>query len=377
MLDLYSLKPQVDDMVAHRAAGPGDMERRVEGALHELRRWGEGGADGAEPWRDLAARVAGSGRGWLLPGILEPLDRAIATPAAPPQLSVAATDGSQIFPDRHEISPCYLINVGHVLLHYGTGERPLLASAPRLYYKESDLYQTYGARRVAVNRDIVGLKRGLLELTDLVQLAATSQEQGHDTVALCDGSLIIWDLEGRPRTFRQHHLREMVACFEALKERRIPLIGYISRPASDEVVNALRIGLCPSPEAAVCGCGDGAPRGAEPAGRSCALIEGVSDARLMGRFLNPGERSCVFASTSPILDEYGGHGVSFFYLRTGDEVVRIEIPSWVAADGPLLARVHAGVGDQVRKGAGYPVGLTEAHERAVVRGRDRAAALGR
>ena len=93
----------------------------------------------------------------------------------------------------------------------------------------------------------------------------------------------------------------------------------------------------------------------------------------MGRFLKPGERSAVFASRSPILDEYGDHGVRFFYLHTGSEVVRIEIPAWVAADSALLALAHASVWDQVGKGAGYPVGLTEAHERAVVRGRDRQA----
>ena len=374
MLDLYSLKPQVDDMVAHRAAGPGDLESRLTRALHELGRWGEQREEtGTECWRDLAARVAGSGRGWLLAGVLEPLDRAAGTPAAPRRLSVAATDGSQIFPDRHEISPCYLINVGHVLLHYGTGERPVMTSTPRLYYKEADLIHIYGDRRVTVNRDIVGLKRGLLELTDLAQLAAGSQDQGHETVALCDGSLIAWELEGRPRAFRQAYLDEMVSNLDGLRQRRIPLIGYISRPGSDEVVNALRIGLCPDPKAAVCGCGEAADSSSGASSSSCAQIAGVSDALLMGRFLKPGERSAVFASRSPILDEYGDHGVRFFYLHTGSEVVRIEIPAWVAADSAQLALAHASVWDQVGKGAGYPVGLTEAHERAVVRGRDRQA----
>jgi len=363
MLDLYSVKSQVNEMVAHRVNGPGDMETRLALALKELHRWGtQTVAGGGESWQELAKRVANSGNGWLLPTILESLTQSIAPPAVPPQLSVAATDGSQIFPDRHEISPCYLINIGHVLLHYGTGERPLLASNPRLFYKEADLFQTYGDRRVAVNRDIVGIRRGLLELTDLRMLAAASHDDGHETVALSDGSLIAWDLEGRPGGFRQAYLNEMVASLDDLKQRGIPLIGYISRPGSKEVINALRVGM-------------GVPNAAPgPASNfdSCAQIEGVSDALLMKRLLlKAGDRSCVFASTSPILQDYGDHGVCFYYLNVGTEVVRIEIPKWVADDGARLELVHAAIWDQVGKGDGYPVSLAEAHERAIVRGRDR------
>ncbi len=369
MLDLYSVKSQVDGMVAHRLGAPGDTQTRLARALEELQRWGENG-DGCGPWHDLAAAVAGSAKGWLLPRIIESPTRTVGPSTAPSRLSVAATDGSQIFPDRHGISPCYLINIGHVLLHYGTGERPLLASTPRLFYKEDDLYQSYGDRRVAVNRELVGIRRGLFEMTDLRLLAVASHDEGHQTVAMCDGSLIAWDLEGRPDGFRQAYLKEMLACLDDLRQRGIPLIGYISRPGSIEVINALRVGMCPTP-ARQCDCASFADLCDST---SCTQIEGISDALLMKRvLLNPGERSAVFASTSPILDEYAGHEVCFFYLNIGPEVVRIEIPRWVAEDESMLGLVHSGVWDQVEKGAGYPVGLTEAHERAVVRGRDREA----
>ena len=371
MLDLYSVKSQVDGMVAHRVAAPRETEGRLARALEQLQRWG-GSGDGGGPWRDLADLVACSAKGWLLPRIIAPLTTTVGPVAAPSRLSVAATDGSQIFPDRHEISPCYLINIGHVLLHYGTGERPLLATNPRLFYKDSDLFQTYGDRRVAVSRDLVGIRRSLLEMIDLKLLAVASHDEGHQTVAMSDGSLIAWDLEGRPHGFRQAYLKEMLVCLDELRQRGIPLIGYISRPGSNEVINALRVGMCPTP-ARQCDCAD---RNAIDSydGRSCTQIEGLSDALLMKRvLLNPGERSAVFASTSPILEEYGDHGVCFFYLNIGTEVVRIEIPRWVAEDESMLGLVHSGVWDQVGKGAGYPVGLTEAHERAVVRGRDREA----
>ncbi len=368
MLDLYSVKSQVDGMVAHRASVPGSAAARLSVALEQLQRWDEN--DNGESWRDLADAVVASDRGWLLPGIAGSLMTAVKPQIAPPQLSVAATDGSQIFPDRHEISPCYLINIGQVLLHYGTRERPLLSSTPRLFYKESDLYQVYGDRRVAVNRDLVGIRRDALELADLNSIAASSQDQGHlQTLAMCDGSLIAWDLEGRPRGFRQAYLNQMMVCLDNLRQRRIPLVGYISRPGSNEVINALRLGMCPTP-AVRCECADGE---VAPDHEPCTRIEGLSDAHLMERFLEPGERSAVFASRSPILTEYGDHGVHFFYINIGPEVIRVEIPRWVAEDESSLELVHSGVWDQVGKGAGYPVCLTEAHERAVVRGRDREA----
>ena len=67
------------------------------------------------------------------------------------------------------------------------------------------------------------------------------------------------------------------------------------------------------------------------------------------------------------------HYIHFFYLHVGAEIGRVEIPQWVAEDEELLDMVHACVYDQAEKGQGYPVTLSEAHERAVVRGADREA----
>jgi hypothetical protein len=64
--------------------------------------------------------------------------------------------------------------------------------------------------------------------------------------------------------------------------------------------------------------------------------------------------------------------VCFFYLKLDDEVARVEVPLWVADSHELLYMVHALVMEQCRKGFGYPVALSEAHEQAVVTGADRA-----
>lgn len=100
------------------------------------------------------------------------------------------------------------------------------------------------------------------------------------------------------------------------------------------------------------------------------------DRLLFARLLQPGERSARFRTRSKIEAYYEAHGCSqhrtcFCYVNAGSEVVRLEMPEWVATDEALLDLVHAVCLDQSEKGQGYPRALTEAHELAVVRGADR------
>jgi NurA-like 5'-3' nuclease len=92
---------------------------------------------------------------------------------------------------------------------------------------------------------------------------------------------------------------------------------------------------------------------------------------LFDQRLQPGERSPVFDSESHILDAYDRHRIQFFYLNVGSEIVRIEIPIWVAKDKELIDLVHAVAYAQAQKGGGYPIALAEAHQQAVVRGSER------
>jgi hypothetical protein len=149
-------------------------------------------------------------------------------------------------------------------------------------------------------------------------------------------------------------------------------------PGSQELVNALKLGLCPLAAADCDRCPwktdslPSAERGLwQGSGLPCGGIEGVTDAVLLRQVLEPGERSPVFRSSSKILEEYGPHHICFFYLHAGPEIARLEIPAWVAEDPELLDLVHSCAFDQAQKGQGYPVSLSEAHERAVVRNADR------
>ena len=87
--------------------------------------------------------------------------------------------------------------------------------------------------------------------------------------------------------------------------------------------------------------------------------------------LKPGERSDLFISASKIQRYYGVHEVHFFYIRVNDEIARVEIPGWVANNKDLLDITHSLILDQCQKGQGYPVVLSESHEKAVITGVDR------
>lgn len=372
MLDLGAVKNQIDAMVVQQRAGQLDFQQKLALALAQQERW-------ASDWEELSAKIARSRTSWLLPaGLSEPMDRCYPLPPRPSTLSVAATDGSQIYPDRHEIAGCFLINIGYILLPYGTGQRPVMSSKPSLFFREEEVYEQWGGRRILVNRELVGFKRGLMEFTELADLSLAAQEEGHRVVALSDGTLIFWSLEGKPLDFKQDYLAAVLGAFERLRQARIPVAGYISRPGSQELVNALKLGLCPLAAADCDRCPwkpDSLPRSERSLwsgdGLPCGGIDGVTDAVLLRQVLEPGERSPVFRSSSKILDEYGPHHVCFFYLHAGPEIARIEVPAWVAEDQELLDLVHACVFDQAEKGQGYPVSLSEAHERAVVRNADR------
>jgi len=193
-------------------------------------------------------------------------------------------------------------------------------------------------------------------------------------VALLDGSLIFWGLIGQ--TYDEFVIRELLVegflkHLNTMKElsldRQLAVASYISFPQSTDVVNVLRLAVCPY-ETVDC---DRNCRG-KFEGRECDVVGGLLDRDLFARLLAPGERSAIFSSrSSVVMKYYGAQEVDFFYIRLDGEVARVEIPLWVAEDEKLVELVHTTISDQCRLGLGYPVALSEAHEQAVVTGADR------
>jgi len=265
-----------------------------------------------------------------------------------------------------------LINIGSVILHYGSNPSAVLDSLPHLYAGDEDLVITQPGvkgREQPVEGALLGIKRSVDECQRLVELAAELPPNSL-SLALLDGSLILWGLEAYPEFVTEELLdKGFLSWLEEMrklnKDRQLALASYISLPRSTDVANVLRVALCPHEVV------DSDRDCPTCQSRECDAVAGVQDRELFSNLLEPGERSALFISPSKIQKRYGAHMIYFFYLRGDGEVARVEIPRWVATDENLLSLTHTLVLDQCRRGQEYPVALSEAHEKAVVTGADR------
>lgn len=367
-LDLSQVATQLQALVPRLK----DASRRRDEALPQVRRALNGEP---LPWQALRERVEDR------VGLLDfPLPARLVDdphgtyplPAVPSDYAILATDGSQIDLDRHASTSCYVINVGEVVLRYGTqphaslSSHPTLESADRLDLEDEG--ESDDESRASRERVRVELERAVAEIRALRNVIA-HQGLPIPTLALLDGSLILWSARSAGEDGR-YYVDEYVAELEALRrlatDGPLMLASYISSPGGSEVVNALRVSFC-HPDSAVC---RDQCWGRRTAHRRCDLVTGIRDAHLF-EFLRAGERSSLFGSRQKVLESYGDSRVSFFYLNAGPEIARVEVPAWVANDPALVDLVHALVYDQCGRGFGYPVALMEAHEQAVVSEADR------
>ncbi len=287
-------------------------------------------------------------------------NRSYPAPPPPSDFSVLATDGSFILPDRHSPARFYLINVGRVHLHYGAMPGADLSSTAELRYREQELLVD---GRIPVNPAILGMRRAADELAALAQLALTVERPA---VALQDGTLILWGLSGQDPVVRDWVLEDFLSALDDLRERGVPVASYISYPGGKDVTDSLRVSVCDFPaQGRTINCDLCRSERQVPA---CQIIPTVPDRHVFEHIarLQPGERSDIYRSKSKILDFYREHAIAFFYLHTGTEIARVEIPLWVADHPPHLELIHALIYDQCLRGRGYPSVLQEAHEQAVI-----------
>ena len=371
-LDLSKVASQIDGMAANLKAGSQERHQHLQQAL----------ATAGDPSIDLEKlkkKIADSkGKtSWLVAELVDGFSNHYPVPPLPHEFNVIASDGSQIDVDRHHSARCYLINIGSVTLNYSSSPDASLESSPRLYSEDKDLVMAPPSgigREQPVEGALLGIKRDVEECRRLVEIAAALPTET-PVLALVDGSLIKWGLVSKD--YPEFVLEELlhngfIRCLDDIRklnrDRVAAIASYISFPRSTDVINALRIAICPN-DIADCEyhCNNTAT-----GSRQCDAVSGVQDRELFFNLLAEGERSALFISQSSVVRKhYGSHRIHFFYLRVGDEIARIEIPEWAAKDEKLLKLTHSLILDQCRRGQGYPVALAEAHEQAVVSGADR------
>jgi hypothetical protein len=367
MLDLSRVAGQIGEMVGQLKAGGQERQQHLARALTLM-------VDRTLDFDRLKSKTAQSKTTFLVAGLVQPLATHTQPIDTPSDFSVIATDGSQIDVDRHTSARCYLINIGRIRLDYGQKSRATLESLPKLCADDSALVISNGTKEQVVEGALLNIKRSVDECRHLADMAAELPTT-RPSLAVIDGSLILWGLAGKE--FPDFVVEELldkgfIKCLDDMlklaKERPLALASYISFPRSTDVVNALRLALCPH-DIADCDkyCGE-----TNIGQRPCDAVAGVQDRDLFTNLLGEGERSALFTSQSKIVREnYGKHWVNFFYMKLEDEIARVELPQWVADDKTKLSLTHALMLDQCRRGQGYPAALAEAHEQAVVTGADR------
>lgn len=291
----------------------------------------------------------------------EPLNAHYPLPDVPDRFTVIAADGSQIQPDRHGVALYYLINVGSLVYRHGSGEAPEVYSQPTMGYTESDVYEN----GMLVAGNLLDVRRDLAEITRLADLCVV--EPPGATVALVDGTLLLWVLEERSEEWRRTKVMAYLDQLTRIRETGAAVAAFTSRPRRAEVARLLHL-------ASVEGNTNRASQEPNP-------LEHLPDCAMFERLLHPGARSALFVSPSPVNHEYyspAGHTVHFCYLNLAEEgrdpvVARLELPAWVADDAEQLSLVHGAVVNQARIAGDYPYALARADELAFVSGQERQA----
>jgi hypothetical protein len=267
---------------------------------------------------------------------------------------IFSVDGSQIYPDRHNVLSCCLINTGSVVLPYNSADgRVQLFSDPTVFAGVDDNKQPFTTDGVNCKRQELELRAGL----DLGKKIKSEYSDDVPCLLLFDGSLIFWHLSSKEIEVRDYFLNAYLTLLDELYHEKTLICWYISMPKSKELMSLVRLYLC-----------DFDVEKKE----LYAAVDAVIDSGIMYSALESYTRSIVFSNHSSISAYYPGHlRPFFFYLHTGNEIGRVEIPSWIAQDEKMVDLIAQLVIDQCIKGGGYPVALAEAHEQAVVKGPDR------
>lgn len=265
---------------------------------------------------------------------------------------VLAVDGSQVYYDKHQGPACYLINIGSVLLTYGQS-----ASSVQM---QSIPYVMVAQNSALLGQEFVNGQREEFELKAAVELSIKYQQDNEELPFLCllDGTLIFSSVDDATNTDSEEtFFQKYIEQLEKLFKNNILHAGYISFPRGKELVNILKITLSGY---------DGKQDEAS------SVLDGLCDMDIAHYFLPLAHRSIIFESKAPTSYLYPKHLRPYFcFLNVGKEIVRLELPQWIARDESIVNQICQMVIDQAGKGRGYPVCLFEAHEQAVIKAMDR------
>ena len=357
MLELNKLMMQVDAMSENIAKRQIEYKKLIANARQALIQFDQVN-DVLHHKIDLAKKEDSSWRG------ARPCDDYLTARFIPETVDEDATligvDGSQIYPNRHGPALYYLINTGVIVLRQGSGEAPLVATDPHLYFDEADLYDDF--------QNLLGSEEvnALRELAEIRALAAwTQQERAHWQddrhrliLALTDGPLLIWIGEKEKERTARQRVQDYLRQLQTIQKNGGIPIGYVARPRSANVVRLLHVAQLADNDIS---------KDTVRANRYRAL----TDATLFDDLL-PNQRSALFSSTAEVNQRFArdGQKICFFYINISQDphsphLARVDIPRWAAEQPGMLDRIHRAIYRDA-DGTDYPYVLIRAHELALV-----------
>lgn len=355
-LKIPQLIPQLEDMAQAAVKQAAEFKRLLPQAEQAL------DTCAAQDIQDLVEKINRAGSSWRgASPTTEAANAVIPPPPASDEFATIGADGSQILADRHGLALYYLINTGSIAIRHGSGEAPLTASHPQLFFEEQDLYP---GGEALIGSELVAAKRDVAEMAELARLA--EEQRGPAIIALLDNGLLLWIAAQKgdhPPAQIEPITNEYLQSMQRIRTSGAALAGYIDRPRSASVIRLLH--LAGMPLEAI----NHDSLRAHP-------FQRLTDRMLFSTRLPAGHRSARFGIVSSLNQDFthAGHGIQFFYLNTGfeDQIARVELPDWVAENQALLDLVHAGIIEECRI-TGMPYVLVRAHELAVVTQPDRQA----
>jgi hypothetical protein len=274
---------------------------------------------------------------------------------------IIGADGSQIYPDRHAAVQYFLIQCGALIYRYDGGI-PETKNTERLYFEDSDLYDTRG---YLVSVDMINLRRSVQEMQFIAEVCDTERQQHPDAsiYAVLDGPLL-WPYPEQEHQISPEFETYMAALDKIQRSNVIP-VGYIDRPAGKRFLNTLWINHLSNQEFNTIT--DSYP------------LHTLHDQDLMGNFLAPGERITWYKrqNSAQSIHSHNGQEIWFCYINLGTQdkssIARVEIPARYASIEKSVSVLQNLLIHQSQALNGYPYVLARAHELALVTTRDKVA----
>jgi hypothetical protein len=293
----------------------------------------------------------------------EPFNHQYPPGSLPDHSLMIAVDGAQVHPSANPLSSYVwsTVNLGAASWNWHKNDP---ASSIRtaiktdLYLGDLHLFE----EGMQQSPDQIDLLRDVGERQWLADLAMKALQESESVVAWLDGKIELWGGRGDGGGLGSYKksFEKVERAFHELSDHRIPFAGYIASAQSTLLVRLLEIAIL----------GPGKLRQV----RQLSPLRGLTDARLLEDWLKPNHRTAVFRLGTRSAGAFGGSEMALHlvYLNVGtpsaSQIVRLEIPAWLAKDPVKLGEMHALLLMQCQAvdGIQYPYLIARADEAAYV-----------